>query len=254
MSPGPYRSGLPRRGVLPRTRPPGRGHGSWRRCRWPSSSTIRGGATTCPCSSPLVVLHLPGELSHGAGPSDPRRAVVSGHRGVERLWHRHRGRADRRDGPGAAGTRAGNHRRARAARCSPVSSMPTCISTIPAAPTWEGVGTGSAALAAGGGTCFIDMPLNSSPPTLDARLLRGKARRLPRGGAHRLRALGRADPRQPGPDGGPGRVRRGGLQGVHVRQRHRATFPAATMPRSTAACGLPRAWGCRWPCTRRTTA
>lgn len=33
---------------------------------------------------------------------------------------------------------------------------------------WEGVATGSAALAAGGGTCFIDMPLNSSPPTLDA--------------------------------------------------------------------------------------
>lgn len=32
---------------------------------------------------------------------------------------------------------------------------------------WEGVETGSAALAAGGGTCFIDMPLNASPPTLD---------------------------------------------------------------------------------------
>lgn len=32
---------------------------------------------------------------------------------------------------------------------------------------WEGASTGSAALAAGGGTVFIDMPLNSSPPTLD---------------------------------------------------------------------------------------
>jgi allantoinase len=32
---------------------------------------------------------------------------------------------------------------------------------------WEGVLSGSSALAAGGGTCFIDMPLNSSPPTLD---------------------------------------------------------------------------------------
>jgi allantoinase len=48
---------------------------------------------------------------------------------------------------------------------------------------WEGVQTGSSALAAGGGTCFIDMPLNSSPPTLDrasfeAKLsaFRGKAR------------------------------------------------------------------------------
>jgi allantoinase len=33
---------------------------------------------------------------------------------------------------------------------------------------WEGFGSGSAALAAGGGTLFIDMPLNASPPTLDA--------------------------------------------------------------------------------------
>jgi allantoinase len=32
---------------------------------------------------------------------------------------------------------------------------------------WEGFGTGSAALAAGGGTCYFDMPLNSSPPTCD---------------------------------------------------------------------------------------
>lgn len=33
---------------------------------------------------------------------------------------------------------------------------------------WEGIATGSKALAAGGGTMFFDMPLNSSPPTLDA--------------------------------------------------------------------------------------
>jgi len=32
---------------------------------------------------------------------------------------------------------------------------------------WEGFATGSAALTAGGGTSFFDMPLNSSPPTLD---------------------------------------------------------------------------------------
>lgn len=32
---------------------------------------------------------------------------------------------------------------------------------------WEGAATGSAALAAGGGTCFCDMPLNSTPPTCD---------------------------------------------------------------------------------------
>jgi allantoinase len=33
---------------------------------------------------------------------------------------------------------------------------------------WEGAATGSSALAAGGGTLFFDMPLNSSPCTVDA--------------------------------------------------------------------------------------
>lgn len=33
---------------------------------------------------------------------------------------------------------------------------------------WEGMETGSRALAAGGGTMFFDMPLNSHPPTIDA--------------------------------------------------------------------------------------
>src|SRR4051812_26825943 len=38
----------------------------------------------------------------------------------------------------------------------------------PGRTAWEGLATGSAALAAGGGTCFFDMPLNSAPPVLDA--------------------------------------------------------------------------------------
>lgn len=38
----------------------------------------------------------------------------------------------------------------------------------PGRSAWEGVPSGSAALVAGGGALFIDMPLNSSPPTLDA--------------------------------------------------------------------------------------
>ncbi len=33
---------------------------------------------------------------------------------------------------------------------------------------WEGFATGSTAFAAGGGTLFVDMPLNASPPTLNA--------------------------------------------------------------------------------------
>jgi allantoinase len=40
---------------------------------------------------------------------------------------------------------------------------------------WEGVATGSRALAAGGGTLFIDMPLNSDPPVLDAATFAAKA-------------------------------------------------------------------------------
>lgn len=40
---------------------------------------------------------------------------------------------------------------------------------------WEGFATGSAALAAGGCTTFIDMPLNGLPPTVDTAALRMKA-------------------------------------------------------------------------------
>jgi allantoinase len=39
---------------------------------------------------------------------------------------------------------------------------------------WEGLASGSAALAAGGGVAFFDMPLNSEPPVLDAAALRTK--------------------------------------------------------------------------------
>lgn len=38
----------------------------------------------------------------------------------------------------------------------------------PGSADWEGLATGSAAVAAGGGTCFLDMPLNAHPPTVDA--------------------------------------------------------------------------------------
>ncbi|QAY65721.1 allantoinase [Paenibacillus protaetiae] len=39
---------------------------------------------------------------------------------------------------------------------------------------WEGFATGSAALAAGGCTTYVDMPLNGNPPTVDAEALRMK--------------------------------------------------------------------------------
>ena len=45
---------------------------------------------------------------------------------------------------------------------------------------WEGAATGSAALAAGGGTVFFDMPLNSSPCTVSAAAFHQKRRALER--------------------------------------------------------------------------
>lgn len=41
---------------------------------------------------------------------------------------------------------------------------------------WEGLASGSTALAAGGGTWFCDMPLNSTPPVLDAATFAAKRR------------------------------------------------------------------------------
>jgi allantoinase len=48
---------------------------------------------------------------------------------------------------------------------------------------WEGFATGSAAAAAGGGTCVVDMPLNAHPPTLDAGSFRLKAEAAARSSA-----------------------------------------------------------------------
>jgi len=44
----------------------------------------------------------------------------------------------------------------------------------PGRTSWEGLQSGSLALAAGGGTTFFDMPLNSSPPVVDADSFREK--------------------------------------------------------------------------------
>jgi allantoinase len=43
---------------------------------------------------------------------------------------------------------------------------------------WEGIGTGTAALAVGGSTTAIDMPLNAHPPTIDATAFDFKATRI----------------------------------------------------------------------------
>ena len=48
---------------------------------------------------------------------------------------------------------------------------------------WEGIGPGTAALAAGGATTAVDMPLNAHPPTIDAAAFDLKAARIA-GSAH----------------------------------------------------------------------
>lgn len=51
--------------------------------------------------------------------------------------------------------------------------LPGCIDphvhfNEPGRTEWEGFSTGSSSLAAGGSTCYFDMPLNSVPPTIDS--------------------------------------------------------------------------------------
>jgi allantoinase len=53
----------------------------------------------------------------------------------------------------------------------------------PGRAAWEGWGSGTRALAAGGFTCGVDMPLNSDPPTIDARAFEAKLAAA-RGSAH----------------------------------------------------------------------
>ena len=91
----------------------------------------------------------------------------------------------------------------------------------PGRAAWEGWGSGTRALAAGGFTCGVDMPLNSDPPTVDAGALEAKLAAARGVGARRLRALGRARARQRRAHGRARGRRRRRLQGVHGRQRHR---------------------------------
>jgi len=88
---------------------------------------------------------------------------------------------------------------------------------------WEGLETGSRALAAGGGTLFFDMPLNAHPPTCDAasfdlKLVAAQKKSLTDfafwgglvpGNLDKMAELA---------------ARRDWFQGVHVEQRHRRFF------------------------------
>ena len=89
---------------------------------------------------------------------------------------------------------------------------------------WEGIETGSQALAAGGGTLFFDMPLNAHPPTCDVESFDLEADAARAKLAHRFRALGRPRAPQSRTTRTARRAWRDCLQGVHVEQRHRGFF------------------------------
>jgi allantoinase len=63
--------------------------------------------------------------------------------------------------------------------CTPLHVFPGVIDSHvhfnePGRAEWEGITSGSRAVAAGGGICFFDMPLNSTPPVLDASAFAAK--------------------------------------------------------------------------------
>ncbi|MFH5182090.1 amidohydrolase family protein [Paenibacillus sp. TAB 01] len=64
---------------------------------------------------------------------------------------------------------------------------------------WEGFATGSAALAAGGVTTYIDMPLNGTPPTVSLSALQQKLDAAKEHSHVDYAIWGGFVPRQPGP-------------------------------------------------------
>ena len=84
---------------------------------------------------------------------------------------------------------------------------------------WEGGETGSRALAAGGGTLFFDMPLNSTPCTTSAREFDRKCAALIGCIDHGLWPVGRPGSGKHSRDGGTRARGRGRVQSIHVRFR-----------------------------------
>ncbi len=84
---------------------------------------------------------------------------------------------------------------------------------------WEGAETGSRALAAGGGTLFFDMPLNSTPCTITPEAVDAKRAALEAASVADFGVWGGLVPGSVESDGGDGRARRHRVQGVHVRLR-----------------------------------
>ena len=115
---------------------------------------------------------------------------------------------------------------------------------------WEGAATGSRALAAGGGTLFFDMPLNSTPCTVNGREFDRKAEALTAASITDFALWGGIVP------GNCGALAELAGRGV-VGLKHSCAIPdskssrAPTTSRFMRRCGRPRTSACQSPCTPR---
>ena len=118
---------------------------------------------------------------------------------------------------------------------------------------WEGIATGSAALAAGGSTTAIDMPLNAHPPTVDAAAFDLKAARIAESAHVDIALWGGLVP------GNVGRMAELAERGVVGFKAFMCSsgiddFAAADdARRCSRACARPLGSGCRSRCTPRAT-
>ena len=135
-------------------------------------------------------------LDELAGAADGMTSSIRGGTVVTAGWARSAPTSPIEDGRIAeigAGAAGGARRRSTRAACI---VLPGVIDVHvhfnePGRTEWEGAATGSRALAAGGGTLFFDMPLNSTPCTRQRARVRPQARGARSGVDHRLRPLGR---------------------------------------------------------------
>ena len=114
---------------------------------------------------------------------------------------------------------------------------------------WEGWASGTAALAAGGATACVEMPLNAHPPTVDGAAFDAKVAAAEGAAVVDFALWGGLVAGRPRPARRAGRARRRRLQGVHVRlgdrglpggRRRRARRGHAARRRARAAGRRPR--------------
>ena len=118
---------------------------------------------------------------------------------------------------------------------------------------WEGFATGTAALAAGGTTTALDMPLNAIPPTVDGAAFGAKVAAARGRRAHRRRALGRSRPRPARPARRAGRRAASSASRPSCRPAASRSSPPPTISRCWRAWRARRSSACRSPSMPRAT-